>query len=75
MFTFDYLKQEIPRIAEICDAVFDRMEEANKDTGAVNGKLQCDLFKMGLNIFSSVVISGFMGQHILTDKIDGQTVN
>ena len=51
------------------------MEEANKDTGAVNGKLQCDLFKMGLNIFSSVVISGFMGQHILTDKIDGQTVN
>jgi cytochrome P450 len=59
-FTFDFLKELIPQIAEISDEIFDRMEMSNKAQG-VHNKFRADLFKLGLELFSSVTVNGFMG--------------
>lgn len=59
-FTFDFLKELVPQIAEISDEIFDRMEMSNKAQG-VHNKFRADLFKLGLELFSSVTVNGFMG--------------
>ena len=74
VFTFDFLKELVPQIAEISDEIYDRMELQNKAQG-VHNNFRTDLFKLGLRLFSSVTINGFMGMNAYKEKIEDKYVN
>ena len=58
VFNFDLIKENIPKIAEICDKSF---EDFEKDKSITQKQCKYDVSKLSALIFSEIMLKCFLG--------------
>lgn len=65
-FTYDFLKDLIPLMSELFDECFDKLENTSTQS---NGEISVELHHFGSQLFSQIIIAGFIGKDVLDEKI------
>ena len=68
VFNFEFLKQLAPKIAEMADKAYDKMEGSSGD------RIRYDVLDATIEFVANVMIEGFFGQSIKEDKIEDKKV-
>ena len=75
MFNYDFVISQIPLMIRLCNQVMQRHESNSVERGTTEGKThRIDLMEVAVEIFSTVVLSSFLGMEASQDTIEGQTI-
>ena len=69
-FSFDLLKENIPKVAEISNKWMDRFE---KEYEYQQGKVKFDPLGLGVRIFNGVIMKCFFGCDAIQEKVKGKS--
>ena len=56
-------------MSELFDECFDKLEKTSTQP---NGEISVELHPFGSQLFSQIIIAGFIGKDVLNEKIEGQ---
>jgi cytochrome P450 len=70
VFNFDLIKENIPKIVEICNKCYEKFDESHKVS---ENKVKYNTLSMSANIFNGVIMKCFFGHDHINDQIgDGK---